>query len=425
MSGHLVQHMSQLDAVDASGPLVIVSGDGARVSAADGTVYLDGVSGLVNVNVGHGREELAEAAAEAMRRLAYGTLFFGMATEPAVELAAELARITPAGIERFFFALGGSDANDSALKIARRYHALRGKPEKTRFLARADSYHGMTFGGTSASGDDVYRDGFGPFLPGVVHAPQPGADGVASAAELEALIVAEGPETIAALIAEPVSLPAAVNVPPDDYWPAVREICTRHDILLIADEVVTGFGRTGRMFGMDHWDVTPDLMTMSKGITSGYLPLAAVGMTKAVYDVLASSPKPFLHGFTTGGHPTCCALALANLAIIEREDLAGNAERRGAYFRARLDVLCATSPSALRARNLGLLVALDLSRPEGVELRAGLSFGAHVRNEMLRRGVIMRFYGDTLVWGPSLAITEAEIDELVDGLAATLDALGG
>lgn len=422
---HLVHHMSSLAAVADQGAFVVVKGDGARVTTADGTEYLDGVAGLININVGHGREELVEAASAAMRDLAYGTLFFGMATTHALGLADDLARITPAGMERFFFAVGGSDANDSAIKIARRYQSLRGHDDRAMILARHDSYHGMTVAGMSATGDTVYRTHFGPVIPGFVHVGQPSGDTAADVAALEATIAEVGAERIAAMIAEPLSLPSGLVIPPDDYWPAVHAVLEQHGILLIADEVVTGFGRTGRMFGMEHWGITPDLMSMSKGITSGYLPLAAVGMTDRVYATLEGADGAFLHGFTTGGHPTSCALARANLGIIEREDLVGNAERRGAHFQRRLDELCAAYPAALRGRHLGLLVALDLERPAGFELPDGVaSFGLYVRNELFAtQRQIIRYYRDTLVWGPSLAITEAEIDELVDGVAAVLDAV--
>ena len=250
--------------------------------------------------------------------------------------------------------------------------------------------------------------------------------GARYAEALEREILASPPATVAAFVAEPVAgagLGAAV--PPDDYWPAVHAVLEQHGILLIADEVVTGFGRTGRMFGMEHWGITPDLMSMSKGITSGYLPLAAVGMTDRVYATLEGADGAFLHGFTTGGHPTSCALARANLGIIEREDLVGNAERRGAHFQRRLDELCAAYPAALRGRHLGLLVALDLEQPAGFDLPDGVtSFGLYVRNELFAtQRQIIRYYRDTLVWGPSLAITEAEIDELVHGVAAVLDAV--
>ncbi len=420
---HLLHHMTPLAAVEEQGAFVIVSGDGARVTTADGREYLDGAAGLINVNVGHGRTELAEVAADAMRRLAYGTLFFGTATEPALGLADDLARITPHGIERFFFAVGGSDANDSALKIARRYQSLRGFSDRAKILAREQSYHGMTVAGMSATGDTVYRTHFGPVVPGFVHVGQPSGDTAADVAALEATILAEGPETIAAMIAEPVSLPSGLVLPPDDYWPAVHALLREHGILLIADEVVTGFGRTGRMFAVEHWDLEPDLLSMSKGITSGYLPLAAVGVAEHVHEVLLGADGPFLHGFTTGGHPTCCAVARANIRIIEDEDLAGNAERRGAYFQARLDALCATHPEALRARHIGLLVARDLAAPDGFAVPGGVSFGTYVRDQLLERGILLRFYVDTLVWGPSLAITEAEIDELVDGVAAVLESV--
>lgn len=418
---HLIHHMSSLRQVESEGPLILATGNGTSVFASDGTEYLDGVSGLINVNVGHGREELVVAATEAMRKLAYGPLFFNTATQSALDLADLLSTITPRGIERFFFAVGGSDANDSAVKIARMVHSFEGNPGKIKVLARLDSYHGMTVGAVSLTGTEAYRVGLGPMLEGVVHVGQPTNDVKMDIAELERSIMAEGPETIAALIAEPVSLPSGLRLPHPEYWPALQRLCQRHNIMLILDEVVTGFGRTGKMFAADHWGLQPDMMTMSKGITSGYLPLGALGVSERIYDTLKAQEGPFLHGFTTGGHPTSCAVAITNIGIILDENLAEAAARAGDYFREQLQSLCDRCEIAIGARNLGLLVALDLQAPKGFKAPGGVSLSQYVRDEMFRRRVIGRFYGpSTLLWGPALIISNEEIDQIVASAESVL-----
>ena len=274
-------------------------------------------------------------------------------------LAEKLAAITPGRIDRFVFTVGGSDANETALKVARLYQARRGYPEKVVVLAREQSYHGMSMGGTSLTGSASYWDGIGPLLPGIEHLPQPDPADPDAAAAVAAAIERIGPERVGAFIAEPISNPAGVNVPHPSYWPAVREICDRHGILLIADEVITGFGRTGRMFACEHWGLEPDIIAISKGLTSGYQPLGAAGFTSEIIEAVGDQTEPFLHGFTAGGHPAACAVALANIEIIEDEELVANAERVGGLLRERLQALSAEL-GRRRGPGLGLLCAIDL-----------------------------------------------------------------
>lgn len=373
----------------------------------DGNEWLDAAAGLLNVNVGYGRAELAEAAANALRQLSYGNLFFGRGSVHAAELVGTLAAITPPQINRFFLTLGGSDATDTSIKLVRYYNVTNGRPTKLHIIGRMQSYHGMSLGAWSVTGDEALWENFGPRLPGFSHISQPSADRGAEALEEEILRV--GPENVAAFLAEPISMPARVNVPPDDYWPGIREVCDRYDVLLVADEVITGFGRTGRMFAMDHWGVVPDLVQMSKGLTSGYAPLGAVGIADRVAEAL-SNERDLFHGFTAAGHPSACAVAVENIRIVQTEALVEKSRLRGEYFRHELESLVGRSEAFEAVRGLGLLLALDVSDevPQGA------------RDELYRRLFDLRLlirpydHGVTVGFAPSLAITESEIDEIVD-----------
>jgi adenosylmethionine-8-amino-7-oxononanoate aminotransferase len=421
---HTVLQMTRLSKAAEVGPVVFAEGSGLRIRDIHGHEHLDAIAGLFNVNVGYGRDELADVAADSIKRLAYGTNFFGRTTPSALELAAKLAEITPAGIERFFLTLGGSDAVDTAIKLVRHHNVLAGRPEKVKVVARRDGYHGMTFGGTTATGQAVLRDAVGPLLPGVIHVAQPDpADGQGSAAALEQAIVAEGPATVAAVIGEPISLPPGVAIPPDDYWPAVREVCTRHGVLLIADEVVTGFGRTGRMFACEHWALEPDLILMSKGLTSGYLPLGAVGLREELFERLAESATIIPHGFTAGGHPASCAVALANIDIIEREGLVDNARAVGGHLGALLRELADRNELVTEARSLGMLAAIDVA---DVEAPGGApSLGDWLTAALQERRLLLRNYRNTLAIGPSLTATKTDVEEIVERIEAAVTDAGG
>jgi|SRR5579862_1676462 len=386
--------------------LIFKHGSGITLVDIDGEPWLDAAAGQLNVNIGYGRPELAEVAAEAMRELSYASLFFGCGSSQAAQLAAKLASITQAGIDRFFFTVGGSDATDTSIKLLRYYHAINGLPNKVHIIGRMQSYHGMSLGAWSLTGDQELWNNFGPRVPGFSHIQQPSDSSGAEALEKE--IIRVGPENVAAFFAEPISMPARVNIPPDDYWPAVREICDRYDVLLVADEVVTGFGRTGRMFAMEHWGVVPDLVQMSKGLTGGYAALGAVGISDRVADGLRIGGE-FFHGFTWAGQPSSCALALANIGILEEERLVERAEMQGKYFLARLEELVERTETFTQARGLGLLLALDVSPAVTPANRAAL----YRRLRELR--LLIRPYDDGLTIGfaPSLAVTEAEIDEIV------------
>jgi putrescine---pyruvate transaminase len=422
---HAILQMASLSQIAADGPLVIARSKGNRLWDIDGREYIDAINGLFNVNIGYGRPELPDIAADAMRRLSFGSNFFGRTTAEALELCEKLAAITPDGLNRFFLTVGGSDAIDTAIKLTRHANVLAGLSNKMTVIARRDGYHGMTMGGTTATGVKVFRESVGPLLPGVVHIGQPGPAGDnATAEQLEAKILDLGPENVAAFLGEPMSLPPGVAIPPDDYWPAIREVCSRYDVRLIADEVINGFGRTGLMFASDHWSINPDLMTMSKGITSGYLPLGAVGMREEHYQQLLASETVMPHGFTAGGHPVACAVALANIAIIEDEGLVENAATVGEYLNKQLDDFAGRHEMVLSTRSLGMVAAFDIDGEEVTgDPETAAKAGVIVASEMTNDGVLLRPYGNTMAFGPSLATTREEIDEIFERFDGTITRL--
>jgi adenosylmethionine-8-amino-7-oxononanoate aminotransferase len=417
---HIVHPFTPANDRQASGLLMIDRADGLRLWDTDGKEYLDAKSGLMNVNVGWGREELGRVAGEAVARYGYASLFFGHGHVPAAMLGRKLAELTPGDIDKFFLTVGGSDANETAIKVARMYHAAKGSPDKFRIIARDNSYHGMSMGATSLTGSSPYWEGIGPRLPGIVHIPQPDAIDANAADVLEQKILELGPETVAAFIAEPISNAAGVNVPGPDYWPAVARICERHGVLLIMDEVITGFGRTGRMFACEHWGLEPDMIVMSKGVTSGYQPLGAVGFRSELIDAIGDATAPLLHGFTAGGHPAACAVALANLDIMEREGLVENAAGLGEHLREGLQRLSDGSDAVGAVRGLGFMMAVDLV-PDG----ATPGPAQRVEAELIDKGMLIRRWGDTIILGPCLNATKEDIDEIVERLAAAIEVVTG
>jgi adenosylmethionine-8-amino-7-oxononanoate aminotransferase len=311
-----------------------VEGRGAIIKDPTGREYVDGLAGPWNVNVGHGRRELADAARDQMTTLAYYSSYSGSINYPAVALAEKLCDLVYPSINAFFFTSGGAEASETSFKTVRFYWKAEGKPDKVKAISRHHAYHGLTLAAMSATGLPAFWPMFEPRVPGFVHieAPDPYrfvnddpgvAVGVAAAQKLEDAILREGADTVAAFIAEPVQGAGGVIIPPADYFARVREICTKHDVLFIADEVITGFGRTGRWFGLERYRVEPDVMQFAKGITSGYIPLGGIGVSNAVRDVINGVPpsQRWMHAYTYSGHPTCCAVALENIAVLEREQL--------------------------------------------------------------------------------------------------------
>jgi len=424
---HWLHPQGDLDAPLGTIPqLIFTSGTAATLTDADGREYIDGMASLWNVNVGYGRTELASAAADQMKALAFSSAYGGFGTAPAVELAAKLSELAPGQLEVTYFASGGAEANDTAYKIARLYWNLRGEPERVNIISRIRDYHGLTYGATSATGLPNFWKGFGPLAPGFLHAPSPdpyrfagqGSAGVAYVKALEDVVIKAGAHTVAAVVAEPVQGAGGVIVPPADYFPLLREVCDRHGLLLIADEVITGFGRTGRWFALQHWNVQADMMIFAKGVTSGYLPLSGVMLTRSIHDTLKLARGPFAHGFTYSGHPTACAVALRNLQIIEDEGLVELAAERGAYLQERLQEL-RSHELVGDVRGLGLVAGIELVRDRDTKEPFDASLGAarRVWLDALEQGVIVRpLPGDVLAMSPPFVISEAQIDRMVSVL---------
>lgn len=431
---HLWHHITQVAEYADVGPMLLVEGQGALVRDIAGREYIDGTSIMGVTMVGHGRAEIADAIAAQARRLEYASLTNGFSNVPATELARLLADRAPGRLEVSFFACSGSEAVEAAIKIARQCQAQRGFPRRTKIIARRGSYHGVTLGALSATGLPGFRAPFEPLLPGFVHIAQPyvyrcdtelgcrpDEVGAAAAAALERQILFEAPETVAAFIAEPVAIPQAIKVPPADYWPQIQQICRKYGVLLIVDEVFNGFGRTGRWFGADHWSIEPDLMTVSKGLTSGYVPLSAAMATREVFHAFwGEASKALQHGGTYSGHPVACAAALANLAILERERLPDNAARVGKRLLDGLREL-ADRPFVGDVSGIGLLTSIELVADKRTKRPAPSEVGRFLRDRMRELGLLGRYTPETIYFFPPLVIDEEQTETIVSIFRTALD----
>ena len=421
-----------------SGPLMITRGEGARLWDRNGREYIDGLAGLWCVDIGYGRREVADAIAAQARKLPYYHQFFSMANEPSATLAARLIEMAPWPIRRVFFGLSGSDANDSQFKIAWLYQSLRGKASKRKIIAHQRGYHGITTAAASATGLPPAHARFGLPLPGFLHVrtpypyreaevvPSQGSFVSQLAEELDGLIRREGADTVAAFIAEPVLGAGGVIVPPPDYYRAVQEVLRRHDVLFIADEVIAGFGRLGRPFGSQVFGIEPDLVTVAKGLTSGYAPLSACLVSERVWSVLegeAEAMQIFGHGFTYSGHPLCTAAALANLDVMEGEKLFARAAEFGDYLAGRLDALFGDHPQVGEVRSLGLIGAVEVveDRASGRSFAAERKVGPRVFRRCLEKGIIVRAIGDVVAFCPPYVIERDELDTVLEGCRESLD----
>lgn len=429
---HLLHPVTNLFRHRETGPLIMVRGEGSTIWDSDGKPYLDAFAGLWNVNVGHGRVALADVAREQIARLAFQPTFFGLATPPPIELAAKLAQIMPGTLNHFNFTSGGAESNETAIKIARYYWALGGKPDKVKIISRNLGYHGIAMGALAATGIPAYWQDFGPRTPGFLHISAPHAyrnnpglseeEFVAKLVdELETTIAREGAETIAALIGEPVQGAGGVVPPPQSYWQEVSKVLKRHNILLIADEVITGFGRTGTMFGMEQYGFVADIVSIAKGITSGYIPLGAVGVTDEIYERMAAPDRMFMHGFTYSGHPVACAVALPNIRMIEEENLPANAAARGDQLLAGLHQLD-DHPHVGNVRGKGLMAFIEVVADKGAKQSypASAGIGNKLQDATRRRGIIARCNDTGIAFAPPLVITAQEVDLLVNAVGESI-----
>jgi adenosylmethionine-8-amino-7-oxononanoate aminotransferase len=393
---------------------VWVRGHGAMLVDADGKEYIDGLAGLWNVVLGHGRRELADTAREQMETLAYASGYAGSSNPRAIELAERLASLTYPNINRFFFTSGGAEANETAIKMARSYWKLRGRPGKSKVISRELGYHGTTLATMSATGIAGYWPLFEPRVPGFIHVPP------LSASALEDAIVREGADTVAMFLAEPVIGVGGVIVPPDDYFPRIREICDRHDVLFAADEVITGFGRTGKWCGLEHWSVGPDLMQFAKAITSGYFPFGGVGVSDAIARVLDEAPGPWMHAYTYSAHPVGCAVALRTLQIIDEEDLVSEAARKGALLVEALRSRLGDHPHVGDIRGKGLMCAVEFvkDRETTTPFAPEEQVGPRIHADAVAHGLFSRVRGDVFVLAPPFVTPDDVLDRISDILAA-------
>jgi adenosylmethionine-8-amino-7-oxononanoate aminotransferase len=435
---HLWMHFSRMGAYDDAHEIpIIVRGEGCYVYDEHGNRYLDGLSGLFCVNAGHGRTELGEAAARQVEELDFYTLW-SYAHPRAIELAERIAGLAPGDLNRVFFTSGGSEAVESALKLARNYHRVRGNGQKHKVIAREIAYHGTSLGALSATGITDLRSQFEPLAPGGCHVPNTNVyrwpedrHPLWAATAIEERIEFEGPETVAAVILEPVQNAGGCFVPPDGYFHRVREICDRHDVLMISDEVICAMGRLGHYFGCDRFEYLPDIVTMAKAITSAYAPMGAMVASDRIAEPFMQGDASFAHGFTFAGHPVASAIAMANLDIFEREDLPGHVRAKEAEFRQMLDSL-RDLPIVGDVRGAGYFQAIELVKDkdtkesfdhqESEELLRGFLSG-----ELYRRGLICRAddRGDPVVQlAPPLIADSEQFEEIHDVLRDVLGEAG-
>lgn len=430
---HHLAPFSDFKQLAEKGPRIITRADGVHLWDSEGHKILDGMAGLWCVALGYGREELVEAASKQMRELPFYNTFFQTAHPPVLELAKALSEITPAGMNHVVFTGSGSEGNDTMLRMVRHYWALKGKPAKKVVIARENGYHGSTVAGASLGGmKGMHEQGDLP-IPGIVHIAQPywfgeGGDmtpeafGIWAADELEKKILEVGEDNVAAFIAEPIQGAGGVIIPPDSYWPRVREILAKYDILFVADEVICGFGRTGEWFGSDYYGNTPDLMTIAKGLTSGYVPMGGLVVRDEIVAVL-NEGGDFNHGFTYSGHPVAAAVALENIRILREEKILETVrEETAPYLQKRLREL-ADHPLVGEVRGVGMLGAIELVKDKQTRERypSDRAVGMVCRGHCFDNGLIMRAVGDTMIISPPLVISRHEIDELVEKARTCLD----
>ncbi|MAO91222.1 MAG: aspartate aminotransferase family protein [Rhodospirillales bacterium] len=417
------------------GSRIISRAEGVYLYDSSNNKILDGMAGLWCVNVGYGRDELADVAYRQMKELPFYNTFFKTAHAPSIELATKVASILPQGFNHVTFANSGSEANDTQLRMVHHYWQCAGRPDKRFIIARDNAYHGSTVAGAGLGGMGPMHKQGGKLIPTIHHVMQPywyklGGEmtreefGLAAAKSLEDKILELGPDNVAAFIGEPIQGAGGELIPPSTYWPEINRICKQYDILLIADEVICGFGRTGEWFGTNTFGIEPDLITMAKGLSSGYLPIAATGVSDRVANMIIDNGGEFYHGYTYSGHPVAAAVALRNIEIIERENLVQKTKTEtGPYLAKKLEEI-KDHPLVGEVRCIGLIGGIELTKNK--QTREGFApagrVGTMCRDHFFKRNAIMRACGDTMVLSPPLIIQPAEIDELVGVLRQCLDA---
>ena len=429
---HHLAPFSDFKQLKEVGPRIITHAKGVYLWDSEGHKILDGMAGLWCVAIGYGRDELAEAASKQMRELPYYNLFFMTAHPPVLELSKAIAEIAPEGMNHVFFTGSGSEGNDTMLRMVRHYWAIKGQPNKKTIISRKNGYHGSTVAGASLGGMTYMHEQGDLPIPGITHIPQPywfgeGGDmspeefGIWAANQLEEKILELGVDNVGAFIAEPIQGAGGVIVPPESYWPRIKEILAKYDILFVADEVICGFGRTGEWFGSDFYDLKPDMMTIAKGLTSGYIPMGGLIVRDEVVAVL-NEGGDFNHGFTYSGHPVAAAVALENIRILREEKIIEKAHADTApYLQKRLRELN-DHPLVGEVRGVGLLGAIELVQDKATRKRyQGKGAGMICRQFCFDNGLIMRAVGDTMIIAPPLVISKDEIDELVTKARKCLD----
>ncbi len=420
----------------AAGTRIITRADGPFIYDSEGNELLDGMAGLWCVNVGYGRHELAEAAYAQMKELPYYNSFFRCSTPTPVLLSRKLAEIAPSGVKQVFYGSSGSESNDTALRLVRHYWVLEGKPEKTIIVSRRSAYHGSTVAGASLGGMAAMHSQLGAPVPGIVHAMAPYAFelslpgesehdfGIRAARSVEDAILEAGPQNVAAFIGEPVMGAGGVKIPPASYWPEIQRICRKYDVLLMLDEVITGYGRTGAWFAAQSMGIEPDTITTAKALTSGYQPLSALLVGDRIASTVIEKGGEFYHGYTYSGHPVACAVALANLEIIEKEGLIERVrDDTGPYFRKSLMERLAGHGIVGEVRTIGLMGAIEIVKDKETRERFPGDGAAAVvvRDHAIANGMMLRATGDTMILSPPLIWTRSTIDMAADRIAKALD----
>ena len=437
---YLFHPMAHPAAMRKTRPDIIARGEGCWIWDIDGHKMIDGVAGLWSSNLGHSNRKVRDAIVAQLDELPFFNTFRGTTHPRAIELSARIVRMMqPDGVGAVLFGNGGSDAVEGALKIARQYWKVQGQPERTKFISLKQGYHGVHFGGMSVNGLPNIRRAYEPLMPGCFHVDSPWLYhnaytqdpeelGRICADLLEREIVFQGADTVAAFIAEPIQGSGGVIVPPANYWPLVREVCNRHNVLLIADEVVTGFGRTGALFGTRLWGVKADIWCLAKGISSGYVPLGATALSAKVSDAFladAGGQGTVAHGYTYSGHPVAAAAALATLDEIEERDVVGNVERVGAHFQARMAEFERKFSFVGNVRGKGLMAGIEMvsDKAKRTPMARASDVPARVAREAYRRGAMVRISGPNMILSPPLVISREEVDYLADTLEASFAAV--